>query len=118
MRWALAILALLSLPAAAHERRFTPEENAWLNRQRAVDGTKCCDEHDAHVGQRVRWRMVAGGFEVHVGGAWLAVPPGRMMRRAPGDPSPWGVEALLFYSPAPYLPAGVQIWCFSPEPLM
>ena len=117
MKRILPIIALLAGPAAAHQQHFTPEENAWLHRQRAVDGTKCCDEHDAHVGERVAWRMAAGAFEVRINGAWLPVPRGRMMRHDPDDPSPWGSEALLFWSPAPHLPGGVSIWCFSPEPL-
>jgi hypothetical protein len=112
---ALGCLALLAVPAAAHDRGFSREENAWLNRQRAVDGTKCCDEHDAHVGLRVTWRMQGGRFQVRIGTEWRDVPPGRIMRHDPADPSPWGSEALLFYSPTG---GGPMIWCFSPEPLM
>lgn len=112
---ALALAALLALPAAAHSPRFTAEETAWLNRQRAIDGMKCCDETDAHVGQYVAWRIVAGRYEVQISGAWRAVPPGRVMRAEPADPTPWPGAALLFYSH----PAGAepQLWCFFPEPL-
>lgn len=58
--------------------------------------------------------MVAGRYEVQIAGAWLPIPPGRMMRHDPADPSPWEGEALLFYTPTV---VGPQIWCFSPEPL-
>lgn len=104
-------LALLAAPfAIAHDGRFTAEENAWLERQRAVDGTKCCNEHDVTVGVRVRWRMVAGRYQVEIAGAWRDVPPGRVMHHDIADPSPFGSEALLFHT-------GGMIWCFSPEPL-
>jgi len=104
-------LALLLAPAAvAHDARFTREENAWLNRQRAVDGTKCCDEHDVTIGLRVRWRMVGGAYQVQIAGQWRDVPPGRIMQHIPGDPSPFEGQALLFHT------NGI-LWCFSPEPL-
>lgn len=106
------ILLLLALPAAAHDQRFTAAENAWLNRQHARDGMKCCDETDAHVGLAVAWRIVGGSYEVQIAGAWVAVPPGRILRPIPGDPSPFGAQALLFRSPAG------QIWCFQPEALL
>ena len=109
MRAALALL-LLAGPAMAHG--FSAEENAWLNRQRAVDGMKCCDERDAHVSPDVEWRHVGGRYEVRIRGAWVPVPEGRIMREDPADPSPWGQAALLFHSPQ-----GI-IWCFRPEPLL
>lgn len=112
MRRAVLALALLAAPAAAHDRAFTPAQNAWLNRQVARDGMKCCDETDAHVGLAVEWRIVGGGYQVRLGGAWVAVPPGRLMRPRLEDPSPFGAQALLFHSPQ-----GL-IWCFLPEPLM
>jgi hypothetical protein len=105
-----ALLLLLALPASAHDQRFTDAENDWLNRQVAADGTKCCDRHDAHVGVRVAWRMVGGRYEVQINGTWREVPPGRIMRHNPRDPSPWQGEALLFHTNG-------HIWCFSPEPL-
>jgi hypothetical protein len=115
---ALAILAALVASALAHDRNFTPAENAWLNRQRALDGTKCCDERDAYVGQSVEWRIVGGRYEVFYSGAWRQVPAGRVMRHDPRDPSPFGAQALLFWSPNPNDPTGATLWCFAPEPLM
>jgi hypothetical protein len=114
---ALALLILAS-SAAAHSPRFTAEENAWLNRQRAHDGTKCCDETDAHVGQFVEWRMSGGHYEVHINGGWHRVPAGRLMRHDPADPTPWPGAALLFYTPTPHVLEGFTLWCFYPEPLM
>ena len=106
----MAVLILLSGEARAHG--FSPAEDAWLNRQHALDGMKCCDATDAHVAPDVEWRHVAGRYEVRIRGAWVPVPPGRIMREVPSDPSPWGQAALLFHSRAG------QIWCFRPEPLM
>jgi hypothetical protein len=114
---ALAIIGAI-FSASAHDRSFTPAENAWLNRQRAVDNTKCCDERDAFVGQSVEWRIVGGRYEVFYSGAWRQVPPGRIMRHNPADPSPFGAQALLFWSPNPNDPTGATLWCFAPEPLM
>ena len=110
MKRAALALMLLAGPAMAHG--FTAEENAWLNRQRALDGMKCCDETDVHVSPDVEWRHVGGRYEVMIRGSWVPVPPGRIMRERPGDPSPWGQAALLFHSPQ-----GV-LFCFRPEPLM
>jgi hypothetical protein len=64
-----ALLLALAAPAFAHGN-FTPEEEAWLERQRAVDGTKCCDRHDAHVGQNVEWRLQGGRYQVRIQGEW------------------------------------------------
>jgi len=111
-RRACLLALLLACPAAAHDSGFSPAQNAWLNRQIALDRMKCCDEHDVHVGVDVVWRVTdAGGYEVLIEGAWQPVPPGRLMRDNPGDPSPWGHRALLFRT-------GADIWCFRPgEPL-
>lgn len=113
----LVALALVAAPARAHDQAFTAEENAWLNRQRAVDGTKCCDERDARVGQLVDWRLRGGTYEVLIQGAWRQVPAGRLMRHNPADPSPWPGQALLFWSPAVNARDGFHLWCFYPEPL-
>jgi hypothetical protein len=100
--------------AFGHGYDYSDEENAWFNRQVAIDGTKCCDRHDAHVGENVDWRMVGGHFEVHVMGRWHRVPPERIMRSVPEDPSPFGSAALLFWSPAPWSESGFSLWCFRP----
>ena len=111
MRAALALLLLaLAGPAAGHG--FSESENAWLNRQVALDGMKCCDATDAHVSPDIEWRHREGRYEVRIRGAWVVVPAGRIMRENPADPSPWGQAALLFHSPQ-----GV-VWCFRPEPLL
>lgn len=118
LRALLVVLFLLPLPlsgAWAHVSTFTDAENEWLDRQRAVDGTKCCDRNDAHVGLRVEWRLVGGQYEVLIGGAWRPVRPGRLMQHNPDDPTPWPGQPHLFYSP---FPAGPSIWCFFPPPLM
>lgn len=113
MRAAALAALLLGLPVAALGHGYTAEENAWLERQRALDGTKCCDRSDAHVSPDVEWRSPDGRrYEVRIGGTWVPVPPGRIMREDRADPSPWGQAALLFHSPQ-----GV-IWCFRPEPLL
>jgi hypothetical protein len=107
---ALAVLLLLAVGAQAHDAGFTREENAWLERQRAVDGTKCCNEHDVTVGEHVRWRITNGAYEVMIDGAWRPIPPGQLMQSRPNDPTPWPGRALLFRT-------GQTIWCFFPEPL-
>ena len=112
MKRAALALMLLAGPAMAHG--FTAEENAWLNRQRALDGMKCCDETDAHVGEDVEWRMRGGRYEVFVLGAWHEIPEGRLMQHRPMDPTPWPGRALLFYS---VYGGRLHIWCFFPEPL-
>ena len=113
MRAVLALLLALPFAVAAHIHpeqgaRLTPH-NDWLNRQRAVDGTKCCDEHDTEILTDFRWRIVGGRYEVEIGGAWVEIPPGRMLRPNPDDPTPYA-EALLFRT-------GSSIWCFQPAPL-
>lgn len=113
VRLAVIVLALTAVGAIGHESRFSPEENAWLERQYARDGMKCCNEHDVHVGVDVRWRFVNGRYEVMMDGRWTPVPEGRLMRHTPNDPSPWGAAPLLFYTPGQHAP-----WCFLPEPLM
>jgi hypothetical protein len=112
MRAAALAALLLGLPVAVAAHGFTAEENAWFNRQVAIDGMKCCDDRAAHVAPDVEWRHRAGRYEVRIRGAWVPVPPGRIMRDNLADPSPWGQAALLFHSPQG------QIWCFRPEPLM
>lgn len=106
----VVVALLLTSSAMAHDTGFTAEENAWLDRQRAVDGTKCCNEHDVTIGERVQWRMTAGRYEVLIGETWRPVPPGRLMQSIPDDPTPWPGRALLFRT-------GTMIWCFFPEPL-
>jgi hypothetical protein len=117
---ALGMVGALLLAAAlahGHGPHMTPAEEAWLNRQHARDGTKCCDVRDVHVGQAVAWRMTPRGYEVEIAGAWHLVPPGRLLAPIPGDPSPFGAQALLFYTPN-NVGAPPAIWCFLPEPLM
>lgn len=111
---AVMLAACVALPAAAHQVTYTAEQNAWLNRQRALDGTKCCDETDVRVGVNVEWRISGGRYQLKISGAWVDVPPGRMMRFNPGDPSPWPGEPLAFYSLSP---GGHVLWCFFPEAL-
>lgn len=119
MRKTLAAL-LLFLPTLvnAHDRGFTDAENEWLDRQRSVDGTKCCDRHDAFVGHAVEWRLRGGNYEVEIDGTWFQIRPGAMLVPEAGDPTPWPGQALLFYSRNPGYRGGVMIWCFMPEPLM
>jgi hypothetical protein len=119
-RTAIIIGAVVAAAVAAsgaargHGTGYTAEENDWFNRQRAVDGTKCCDENDAHVGENVEWRVRGGRYEVFVMGGWHPVPPGRIMRSIADDPSPFGSAALLFYSTHPNWPNGFMLWCFRP----
>jgi hypothetical protein len=40
-----------------------------------------------------------------------------VMLSNPDDPSPFGGEALLFWSPSPTHPPGFRLWCFRPESL-
>ena len=110
----IALAMLLCQPAAAHVPAFTEAENDWLNRQRALDGTKCCDRHDAHIGLNVRWRIFDGRYEVWIEGRWRVVPQGRLMRHDASDPTPWPGMPHLFYSD---YPSGPVIWCFAPPPL-
>lgn len=112
----VGLLMLLAGLAHGHGPHYSAAEIAWMERQHARDGMKCCNERDVHIGQDVEWRMGAGGYQVRIGEAWHDVPPGRLLAPRPGDPSPFGAQALLFYSPTP---GGVpRLWCFMPEPLM
>lgn len=113
----LWVLIAWSCGAFGHSGLFTAEENEWLNRQRSVDGMKCCDERDVHVGQAVEWRIVGGRYQVKIMDAWRDVPPGRVLQHREGDASPFGGEALLFWSPAPHTAEGFRLWCFAPAPL-
>jgi hypothetical protein len=113
IRYLLAGL-LICMPASAH---IDPENaaehhanNAWLNRQRALDNTKCCDEHDVEVLVDPRWRITAAGYEVFFSERWHPVPAGRLMQPNPQDPTPYPGQALLFRT-------GATIWCFTPAPL-
>lgn len=113
----LAYLVLLALAighAYGHGQHFTHPEIEWMERQNARDGTKCCNEHDVHVGQNVAWRINAARthYEVQISGQWHQVPTGRIRAIDRDDPSPFGHEALLFYS---VYPSGIQIWCFQPD---
>lgn len=109
------LLALLAAPALAHDHAFTAAENAWLNRQYALDGMKCCDETDAHVGHHVEWRLIGGQYEILIAGRWVAVPAGRVMRHNPADPTPWPGQAIAFFQVGPG--ELVRLYCFFPEPL-
>lgn len=111
-------LAVVVPPAMAHSPGLTAEQNAWLDRQRARDGTKCCDFRDVHIGQAVEWRIAGGLYQVRISGEWHDVPPGRVLQPIPGDPSPFGGEALLFYSLNHTYPLGFSLWCFQPSVLM
>jgi hypothetical protein len=93
---------------------YTHDEIEWMERQNARDGTKCCNEHDVHIGQDVTWRINAQrtGYQVLVSGNWLDVPAGRMRAIDRNDPSPFGYESLLFYST---YGSTVIIWCFNPD---
>jgi hypothetical protein len=106
----LLVLALISRTASPHiDPHFAAEHaanNAWLNRQVARDGTKCCDEHDVEVLIDPRWRQTPAGYEVLIGETWRPVPPGRIMRVNPDDPSPYPGEVLLFRT-------GSTVWCFT-----
>lgn len=114
----VAVLLIASMgfawSAFGHGEMFTREENDWMNRQYAVDGTKCCDENDVHLGINVVWRMQGGNYQVKVGDNWLTVPSNRLYQHKTDDPSPFPGEALLFYST---YSTGVMIWCFSPPGL-
>ena len=111
----LMLLFFLLGEALAHGQQFTQEENDWMERQNAVDGTKCCDRHDVHFLDSPNWRMKNAGYEVLVEGKWHEVPPGRTRAINPEDPSPFGDgQALLFYSVHSDV---VYIWCFTPSTL-
>lgn len=124
-RFLLATLALLPTGALAHLQHaatpVTPEENDWLERQRAVDGTKCCNDRDIYVGQDVEWRIVRDGHNIHyevmIAGIWRRILPGRILRPDPSDPSPFGSQALLFWMPSPHTLEGYRIFCFRPDSL-
>jgi len=113
-----AIATACLSPAVAHRQTFTDAENEWLDEQRSVDGTKCCDRHDAFVGEVVEWRITGGQYEVKVDEVWRPVPPGQILIPSPDNPSPWPGQALLFYSRNPHYRGGLMIWCFMPQPLM
>jgi len=112
-KWILIFLVLFAPSLHAHGS-FTHDEIEWMERQYSHDGTKCCNELDVHIGQDVVWRINAArtGYEVQINNAWHAVPNGRLRKIIPDDPSPFGYEALLFYS---IYPSGLRIWCFTPD---
>jgi hypothetical protein len=112
----LFLSTVISFSALSHSQHFSPEENDWLNRQHAVDGTKCCDETDAHIGHDfVEWRVLNDQYQVLINERWIDVPPGRMMRNNPEDPTPWPGQPHLFYTD---FGRSISIWCFFPPPLM
>lgn len=113
----VASLLMLAPKAFAHTPGLSEAEIAWLDRQRARDGTKCCDDRDVQIGRAVEWRIVGGRYQVRITGEWRDVPPGRILMPRADDPSPWPGEALLFWQPAPHVPGGYWLWCFQPEPL-
>ncbi len=108
------ILLLVANVASAHidphNAPLHAQHNDWLNRQYALDGMKCCDPTDVEVLIDPRWRIVNNRYEVFFNDAWHEVPPGRLLRPNPDDPSPYG-EALLFRSTVG------NIWCFQPAQL-
>lgn len=116
----VALLALVSMgfawSAFGHGELYTADEIAWMERQRAVDGTKCCNEHDVHLGINVTWRMRGGNYEVYIKGmdTWMEVPQNRLYQHKAHDPSPFPGETLLFFST---YGTSVHIWCFSPSGL-
>lgn len=124
MRWLMAVALMWALggEAQAHggdRHGFSEDEVAWMNRQHSVgpDVVKCCDEHDVYLGVNAIWRPQAGAphrYEVFIRELqrWVEVPPDRMLQMVQEDPSPWGGEAIVFYS---IYPSGVQIWCFNYE---
>lgn len=109
-----AVLVLAAGHAFGHGEHFTHDEIEWMERQYARDGEKCCNERDVFVGQNVTWRINAARthYEVLIQDTWQQVPTGRIRNVNPDDPSPFGHEALLFYS---IYPSGLRIWCFSPD---
>ena len=112
--FALLIFLAAGVAAFGHGANYTPAEEAWMERQRALDGTKCCAPYDFHVIQDPQWRMNSGHYEVYVHNAWHVVPAGRLLRHDPTDPTPFPGQALLFRtnSTVPH------VWCFYPPPLM
>lgn len=117
LRAALAALGLLLCIklVLAHGVHTSPEENEWMNRQHSVSGTKCCDERDVSVGIMVNWRINVGTYEVQIGDRWVPIGAENIMANVANDPSPFGGQALLFYS---IIGDNLYIWCFRPENLM
>jgi hypothetical protein len=111
---ALIVGAMLFAHRVAAHGNYTHEEIEWMERQNARDGEKCCNEHDVHIGQDVTWRINAARthYEVQISGQWHQVPTGRIRAIDREDPSPFGSEAILFYS---VYPSGLRIWCFNPD---
>lgn len=110
----LAAIIALPLTLAHLDPENAPlhaQHNDWLDRQRSADGTKCCDQADVEVLVDVRWRIVAGNYQVLLDGSWVPVPPGRLLRPNPDDPTPYH-DALLFRSRV-----GRTIFCFQPATL-
>lgn len=100
--------------AWGHGAQYTAEETAWMERQYAIDGMKCCAPYDFHVIQDPEWRMRDGHYEVRVHNQWHQVPRGRLLRHIPEDPSPFPGQALLFRTNS----NPPTVWCFYPPPLM
>jgi len=111
----LMLLVFLTWETLAHGQKFTQAENDWMERQTAVDGFKCCNQHDVHFLEDPDWRMGKTGYEVLINGVWHEVPPGRLRQIDQSDPSPFGQDhALLFYS---VHGKTTHIWCFTPTTL-
>lgn len=111
---ALLLFLLCAGVAWGHGPDYTPEETQWMERQHAVDGTKCCDRHDTVVGPDVEWRIHNGQYQVLIDGSWHPVPAELVIRRT--SDNPWPNQAIVTYS---VYPGGrVRIWCLWPGVVM
>ena len=117
LRILLWLLILVTTLAAhtTHAHIDHSAHNEWLDRQRALDNTKCCALYDLHVLTDVEWRIHGGSYEVRIRNSWHTVPPGRMLDPKPDDPSPFAGHAIVFYTL--YTDGRVQIYCFQPPDL-
>ncbi len=111
----MMIFGILLTPDKALAHIEMAEHNDWLNRQNALDSTKCCALYDLHVLTDVEWRIHEGSYEVRIRNIWHAIPPGRMLNPRPDDPSPFAGHAIVFYTV--YDDGRVQIYCFQPPDL-
>lgn len=96
----LAAAALLTL--AAYTGPVDPEISRWFNSLTDREGRSCCSIADGRVLKSDEYRVAGDFWEVVVNGAWVRVPPDKVLDRVP---NPMGAP-VLFQNPAGH------IYCF------
>lgn len=57
-----------------------PALHGWFQSLRQPGtGLSCCGNSDCHILGSKQWRAGRGGYQVHIGNAWVGVPRGRVL---------------------------------------